>query len=388
MTLEPTVTGTGLSVAERDRRWALLSEAMSAEGLDALVFVSNDHRGHKGGLRYVADYRLVHRFGYAVLRPDEDVVLVLPASMQAGPKGEWAERFRFERDTAAGVASELGAAERVGIVGLRQIMRVEELDALRAHLPSAELEDASELFERVRMVKSREEIQGVAEAAEIGDRCFDRLLEVVRPGITDRLINAELTRVCLAERGDDPLFLTMYAEPRPGESTPAVSAPEDRVLRPADLLQFSIELIGPTGYWIELSRMVTFGGSNGYEALNEAIGRAMGAGRGAMLPGRPLIGVQRAVAGALEEAGLRPAYWSGHGIGLDVIESPWIGEEFAQTSDASPESSRAVEEGMVLALHPHVAAEGPLFGYMADTVVVEAEGARAMSRHPLDLYCL
>lgn len=50
------------SLAERDRRWARLQSAMADEGLDVLVVAGADYRGHKGTLRYVADYNLAHRY--------------------------------------------------------------------------------------------------------------------------------------------------------------------------------------------------------------------------------------------------------------------------------------------------------------------------------------
>ena len=97
-------------------------------------------------------------------------------------------------------------------------MKVEDYLALRAAFPQAELVDAQQAFERVRARKSPEEQEGLRESAAIADACFERLLELVRPGVSERELGAAMYERCYALGGEDPLFLSMYPE-SPGDGT-------------------------------------------------------------------------------------------------------------------------------------------------------------------------
>ena len=58
-----------LPASERGRRAAALDRLIAELELDALVLAGADYRGHKGTLRWVADYNLVHRYGFAIAAP-------------------------------------------------------------------------------------------------------------------------------------------------------------------------------------------------------------------------------------------------------------------------------------------------------------------------------
>lgn len=380
------------SLRERDRRWKLLHAAMDEAGYDALVFAANDYRGHKGSLRYLADYNLAHRYGYAVMFAGAEPTLVLPQNLAGGrrPRTGWVSDYRYPHHLPTGLAEVLAARKklsRVGVVGLNQVMKVEDYQALVSALPKASIEDASALFERVRSVKSDEEIRGVEESAYITDRCFERLLEITRPGMTERDVAAEMYRVAASLGAEDPLFLTMYADDEPTGPCPTFGAPRDRVLRPHDVFTFSYELVGPAGYWVELSRMVTFAPpAKTVGQMAGAVGAGMAAGLDALSPGTPMADVQKQVIAAVEAEGVKSSYWSGHGLGLDVLEEPWIGLDVVQDSGHAGAVSIA-EAGMVLAMHPMLWDAGTaVMGYMADTYVVTADGARALSQFPVDIY--
>jgi Xaa-Pro aminopeptidase len=95
--------------------------------------------------------------------------------------------------------------------------------------------------------------------------------------------------------------------------------------------------------------------------------------------------VQQAITRAVARHGADCSYWSGHGIGQDVIEEPWLGLEVVQ--DRSVPSSWELAEGMVLANHPYaVDREGRAVGYMANTYVVTPSGGESLSQKPLGLY--
>jgi Xaa-Pro aminopeptidase len=104
-----------------------------------------------------------------------------------------------------------------------------------------------------------------------------------------------------------------------------------------------------------------------------------------MRPGARPGEVQRVALDAIEALGAESAYWSGHGLGQDVIEEPWIGLEVVQDRDA--ESAWKLEERMVLAMHPFVTdPDRTGIGYMSNAYVVAADGGRPVSDVSLELH--
>lgn len=266
-------------------------------------------------------------------------------------------------------------------------MKVEDYLAVRAALPDAEIVDATIAFERIRAAKDPLELEGAREATRIAEAAFARLLEVAGAGMTERQIGAEVTRVALAEGGEDPLFLTMYGRERAdGKVGGHFGIPADRILRPGDVHTFSFELIGPLGYWMELSRMVSIGPPDELATrLNAAVAAGLQAGGDALAAGADPGTAQAAIEAAAAAHGTHCAYWSGHGIGQDVIEEPWVGLDVVQDRDAPPADHLA--PNMVLSLHPFVIDNDDQgIGYMADTFIVGTTGAAPISTLSRDLY--
>ena len=205
-----------LPETERDRRWQLLQELIEAEQFDALVLAANDYRGHKGTLRWVGDFDLVHRYGYALAAPGRDPSLLLPENLALQPLGHWGIEVAYARDLGAGLAAALAELRpsRIGVVGLGQVMKVEDYLAVRDAFPDTEIVDATLAFERVRAAKQPLELEGAREATRIAEAAFARLLEVAGAGVSERQIGAEVTRTALAAGGQDLLFLTMFGRER------------------------------------------------------------------------------------------------------------------------------------------------------------------------------
>ncbi len=378
--------------AERDRRWNLLDDLCRAHHFDALVVAGNDYRGHKGGVRWVSDYNMHHRSAHAVKIPGRPATVVVSGNL-AGARArqaDWTDDYLFPGSIGEGLVEAIGKAgtvERIGVTGLGQIIKVDEYLALQQAFPGAELVDATHAFDEVRQTKSAEEIAGLEESAYILDQCFSRLLEIARPGITEREIGAEMYRVGHLLGGEDPLFLTMYHDTlRDGTQYSSFAPPRGRVLGTHDVHTFSFEITGPMGYWTELSRMVAFAKpSADQRRIAAAVIAGIGAAEQALNPGTSPADVQRAIIAAVESHGAKSAYWSGHSIGIDVLEYPWVGLDVVE--DDTNSGDELIGEGNTIAIHPMlIDEEHGVSGYMSDTFVVEAAGARKLSEHQTAFY--
>jgi len=366
----------------RDRRWAALARLLQDEGLDALLIAGNDQPGQKGALRWAADYWLYYRYGFVLVTPQEAPVLVLPANFTDDVGSPWMTRRMHVAQPAAEVARRIAALprrQRIGVVGLGNgAFTARDHQILSGSLPGARLIDCAAAFERLREVKSPEELDSLARTAAIADRCFERLLELARPGITERAIGAEMLDLCQREGGDDPLFLCMGLQDDGAGTRPFMGAPRDRPLETGEPFVFSFEMVGPGGHWVELARAVMLGEADApAAAAAQAVIACIESARRALVPGETAGGVFEAAAAALDPGRYRLGKVIGHSIGLDVVEMPML----------SGGDGGAVASGMAFAVHPRIAGtRESVHAYAADTFVVDESGARRLSRWPLQIY--
>ena len=226
-----------------------------------MLFVADSYLGKKGSLRYLFDNHLIHRYGYGLILED--------AQYQILPSGlHWCTDRRvpdtlFPKDHEA---LELVRKLRehnityvtLGVVGLNNTMKLEDFNYLKQELPEIQWEDASVAFEEVRSIKSKAEIEGVKEANRIIEAGFDRIIENIRPGMTEQEAVSVAYSTVHALGAGDTLFLTLSSD-RPSEVEPYFLNPRPRVIKENDYLIVSLEITGPTGHWVEHSRMFCFG---------------------------------------------------------------------------------------------------------------------------------
>jgi len=368
-----------LSLNERDRRWSAMQAAMRASNLDAIVVGQTDARGQKGAFRYLSDERPFHRFGYVVMPRDREPIAVLHPVLAYDMRGCWIADVRTPAEAGVELVAILreAGAVRVGVIGADHAFRRRDYAALAK--AGVELVDCDALFETLRRIKSAEEIVALEEASTIADQCFALLLESARPGMREAELSGLLTSLALARGADELLFLTMSGTATDTGHRAVIRTPDQTPIPSGAPFIFSIELSGPSGFWVELARVLSFGASADAAEIAELATRSVSAARAVMRDGVSGAAIQAALESPFDPILYEVASGSGHAIGQDVIELPMIGR-------AAPDDLRFAE-GMALAMHPMFhCRDRPVAGYVADTYVLERDHARVLSRWPLQLY--
>jgi Xaa-Pro aminopeptidase len=189
---------TSATLAERDLRYGRLRAAMAAAGLDALLVAGKGHWWTgRGYIRYLTDFHLWGHDGLLLvpLAGKPSLTLTSPAVAAKIAARGWVEDadgdvFLVPRLAAA--VRERGLERgRIGVAGMRQIIGAGVLAELREALPRAELVDADELIDRVRMIRSELEIQQIRELWALAKSCMGRFVEIVAPGKTGLALAAE-----------------------------------------------------------------------------------------------------------------------------------------------------------------------------------------------------
>lgn len=374
---------------EREQRLNRVRSLIKEKGYKGMLFAADSYLGKKGSLRYLFDNHLIHRYGYGLVLEDAQYQ-ILPSGLHwctdrrvpdtLFPKDheilEIVRKFR-QHNIVDGV---------VGVVGLNNTMKIEDFSYLKQELPEIQWVDASVAFEEVRSIKSKTEIEGVKEANRIIEAGFDSIIEHIRPGMTEEEAVSVAYSTVHALGAKDTLFLTLSSE-ETGAVEPIFLNPRPRVIKENDYLIVSLEITGPSGHWVEHSRMFCFGQRDEeMERLASLVARGIDYAEKTMKPGVKVTDVQEALEKMAADAGTICGHLTGHGIGMDVIERPFVarqsGTSFIGVEVPGEEDEQLLylKEGMVISFHPQIMnPDMNKSAYMSDVFVITKNGAERLS---------
>lgn len=257
---------------------------------------------------------------------------------------------------------------------------VADLAKLKGALPASHRRSfltplAAPLIEPLRLVKDEEELALMSKAALVGCKLFEHILAFLRPGLTEIDVAAELEYRARLAGAEAMAFETIVAS-GVRSALPHGRATAARLLRRGFVtLDFGI-ILG--GYCSDMTRTVYLGKPKLRErAAYEAVLEAQEAGVQAVRAGVTGGDVDEAARGVLRRAGLADAFShsTGHGVGLEIHESPRIG---------AGQKSRLVA-GMTITIEPGVYLTGEFGVRIEDMVVVTPNGGRVLTPAPTAL---
>jgi Xaa-Pro aminopeptidase len=279
---------------------------------------------------------------------------------------EWvAERRKRSKKWIIGIEAEhLSAAEKKRLANL---------------LPKGVgLRDASSFVERARMVKDEDELRLIRVAVQLGARLFDRALKVLKPGVKESQVAAEMEYAARQAGAEEMSFPTIIASgarsalPH-GRATEQVIAPGGFVV-----CDFGVIL---AGYCSDQTRTVWVGTPNeparqAYDAVKEAQLAAIAAVR----PGVSVGEVDTAARKVLQRAGLSRYFThsTGHGVGLEIHEAPRV----------AAGQKELLRPGMVITIEPGVYFPGKWGVRIEDMVAVHESGCEVLTPTSKDFLVL
>jgi Xaa-Pro dipeptidase len=370
---EPTYTG--LPREEIERRYRLVREAAARDGLDAVIVCGNEYTGFEGAVTYLSGFVIVHRYAYVLLPLDGEPAVVFPS--EARYVGEhattWVDEQVFVDRPGAWLADRL-RGKRVGVYGLDYVMTVRDYAVLRE---ACDLVGWDVGFDHARMVKSELELASVRESVRINTEGFWVFLEAFEPGKAEREVLAPCERYFVSQ-GCGRWTMDMVLDGPNGSALPEFKIAGSRRFDAGDCVLPSLEVAGPGGHWVEVSRAICAAEpSDETKRMLEAYEEYYEAARGVLRPGASARDAHRAVAKGFVERGYHLGHVTGHSIGMTMIEFPKIGE-----TDETP-----LEAGMVLSMHPHaISQDGRACLYMQDTWLVTPDGGVPLADLPMRIF--
>ena len=236
------------------------------------------------------------------------------------------------------------------------------------------LQPAQNLIRNLRAAKQPEELAMMYQAQQITDETFAQICTVIRPGMTEREIAAELIyrmlRLGAEGTSFDPIVLT-----GPDTSMPH-GVPGDRRVAAGDFVTMDFGC-RKNGYCSDMTRTVAVGmPTDEMRSVYQIVLNAQLAGIAAAKAGVTGERVDGAARKVISDAGYG-AYF-GHSLGLDIHEHPI----------AAPGVHAKLPEHTVISAEPGIYLPGKFGVRIEDVMHLTADGAEILTRSPKNLIIL
>jgi len=365
-----------LTLKERDRRWEKVREAMRKRDIECLVIWGSDgaYGAYAANLRYLSN--CVQK-AYLVFPAEDEPTMFIWVSGFTGP---WVRDVRLGEPTFSGAISErlkelhLERA-RIGMVSLSGFYHewgfpYVTYKSLIDNFPGAMFEDATDLIEELRLVKSPEEIRCFELACEAGPKIVQTFLDTATVGITDGEVRAAV-RDSLFRNGCEPFSLFLYASGKEVYHCSQADPSEpfgQKVLERGDVILTEFD-VRYCGYPAQYNQCFSIGPPDKeWERIFITTIESYNNGLKTLRPGITMGELHEAFLLPIKQAGYTEVIPSVHSLGLAPIESI--------------DPSRIIEPGMVLEFQPHVVTPDKRKGAsLGSPVLVTETGGRLLTKN-------
>ncbi len=390
-----------MRLAPRDTlaaRHVTLRDALRAAQLDGLVVT------HLPNVFYLTNF--LGTAGIAVFMGDR-LYLILDFRYSAAAQELWAspsgcpdaEIVPVERtydETLVALIKKVHPT-RLGIEGTNlSIQRAHQL-ACRAGagVEVGELKSGSEhlsfvstdgLIERLRLIKDAHEIEMLRSGATLLSAVALDVLEDVKAGLAEQELAAKIDWRIKSAGFERCSFETIVAS-GPNSARPHAH-PGNRIMKEGDLVVLDFGGVYG-GYCVDLTRTVALGRPDA--EMKRVYGAVLDAQKAAIAAVRPAVragDIDAAARGALGRHKLAEAFGhsTGHGLGLEIHETPRIGPRREATSEEPAPPDEAIEPGMVFTIEPGAYLPGWGGVRIEDDVLVTSDGVEVLTNVPTQLH--
>ena len=350
-----------------------VQSAVKEAGLDALLLMDDRN------IYYATDF--MPQDSAALITPDKAFVVTDSRYIEAA-----------EKECAAGVECVLTTrekplaatlAELTGKLGVRELGAEEEYLTHGLYLRLEErlglaFRPSQAIVTALRQRKTAAELESLIAAQRIAEKALEEVLPLIRPGVSEREIAAEITYRMLRHGGEGNSFDPIVVAGAKGSMPHGV--PGDELICEGDFVTMDFGCI-KNGYCSDMTRTVAVGSvTDEMKNVYDTVLRAQLAGIAAARPGVHGADIHKAAADVIAEAGYG-AYFGhgfGHGVGLYIHEAP----------NAAPSNTEPMPEGAVISAEPGIYLPGRFGVRIEDVLYLTGEGNVDITKAPKELIIL
>jgi len=338
--------------------------------------------GPSADLRYLVGYHALplERLTLLVVPAEGDPALVVPGLEAARAEESGAHRLAplvpwGETDDPIALVQHLLAAAGVdaGRLALQDRLWTSFTLQLQGALPDATWVPGSQVMRELRLRKSPDEIRALHEVGAAIDAVHAAVPELLRPGRTEAEVGRDIAELILQDH-DEVNFVIVASGPNGASPHHETGT---RVLTEGDAVVVDI---GGTrnGYCSDMTRDYVLGHvPDGYGELHAVLEAAQDAAVAAVRPGVTAASIDEAARAVIRDGGYGEHFIhrTGHGIGVEEHEEPWIVGGNDETITA----------GMAFSIEPGIYVPGRYGARIEDIVVVTGDGVERVNHRPREI---
>jgi Xaa-Pro dipeptidase len=254
-------------------------------------------------------------------------------------------------------------------------------------MPNASIVPLDDALEKIRSVKSAEELEVLRKAARLGDLMLATCRDTARPGVKDCEVYADMMRTMIANGGEEPTLFLWACDPLPYPHPFRV--PTTRPMARGDVIICEMHpKFG--GYFTHVERTFSLGEPDRKQIeIYEGCVAAYRRGLEGFGPGKTISTAMEAVKEEIVSRGLAICEAGIHGHGLASLEYPrYRHHAIAADREAVKVIGDEFRQGMVFAFNIdlfdpkwHDGKTGCVF---AETIEITATGARRLHEFPME----
>jgi Xaa-Pro aminopeptidase len=255
---------------ELQRRWKAIRARMEAEKIDALV-MQNANQWLGGYVQWFVDVPARNGYPVSVIFPLKEEMTTItcggrppfdfgpPVWTMRGVKNRLVAPYfpsmHYSNRYDAELAVQTLKAWKDGTIGLvnTATMGGMFIEYLREHLPNTKFVDATDLVDRIKAIKSEEEIGFLMRTIALQDEALAYARTVIKPGRRDFEIVADIIQKVTYLGSEEQLVIggsAPFGVPNP----PLKRHYQNRVVREGDQFTLMVEVNGPGGMYAEAGR--------------------------------------------------------------------------------------------------------------------------------------
>ena len=347
-----------------------LREQMQKRELDSLL-VTNPYN-----LRFITGF--TGTAGLALITPND--AWFITDFRYTEQAGEQVKEFKVVRaqkgliDEVARIAEE-AAVERLAFE--QDYMTFATYSQYKEKL-SAALEPVSGLIEKLRMVKSPEELEVLKAAAKIADDAFEHICTYIKPGMTELQVSNELEFYMRSQGATSSSFDIIVASGLRSALPHGVAS--DKKIEQGDLITLDFGALY-NGYVSDITRTVAVGEpSDKLKEIYQVVLDSQVLALEKIKPGMTGIEADAIARDYIKSKGYGEAFGhsTGHGIGLEVHEGPGL----------SFRSETVLEPGMAVTVEPGIYLPGIGGVRIEDDILITETGNERLTHSSKELRIL
>ena len=333
-------------------------------------------------LRYLIGYNAIplERITALVIRPHAEPFLLVPrlevSTAMASPFGDlgWEVVGWGESANPYEIIGQRSGFDG-GRVAVDNHMWAERVLKISENFPGATIELAAPIISAIRIIKTPTELNFLRVAAAAIDRVHAQIPNVLRVGRTEEEVGKDIADLILSEGHSHVDFVIVASGPNGASPHHELS---DRVIQSGEPVVVDIGGTMPSGYCSDCTRTYSMGDpGEQFRQRYSILQMAQELSTHAVAHGAVSHDIDAAGRNELAKHGLGEYFIhrTGHGIGLETHEEPYLGEN----------NQTVIQNNMIFSIEPGFYIEGVHGARIEDIVICTPDGPESVNKQTRDL---